>query len=125
MFQVHADSKNNLLWIEFNKQLTFKDILQCLKRVYNERKNFESAYSSIVKLNENLVFVDEAQPRIDLTIFSGKFHRLKKTVIVYPEHCKTSKRTAEKLQQIYTQCDALSYLAVSEIEAKRLLGILW
>ena len=125
MFRVHADSRNNLLSIEFHSQLGLKEISQCLERIYNERKNFTSDYNTIVRLKENLVFVDEAQTKIDLTIFTGKLRRLKKTVIVYPEHCQTSKHTAEKLHQICTECDVLSYLTVSEVEAKRLLGILW
>ena len=125
MFQVRADSKNNLLEIEFRKQLTSKEISQCLKRIYNERKCFESDYNAIIRLKENLVFVGDAQTKIDLTIFTAKFKRLKKAVIIYPDHCKTSKRTAEKLQHIYTECNVSCYLTVSEVEAKRLLGILW
>lgn len=125
MFGVHADNKNNLLRIELNNQLSLKDISQCLERIYNERKNFTSDYNTIVKLKENLVFVDEAHTKIDLTIFTGKLRQLKKAVILYPEHCQMSKRTAEKLHQICSECDVLSYLTVSEVEAKRLLGILW
>ena len=107
--------------IGFFKQLDYHGVLQCLKSIEKERKNFNASYCSLVKLGEKLRFVEDAGIEIDLAIFTGKFKKLQKAVIVYPIYCDTSKITAERLMAFYKQCGVSVSCAVSILDAEKLL----